>query len=41
VASPLWYPDLTTDVRKKIFRFAINMLKAKKFEFEDVEYYIK
>jgi hypothetical protein len=41
VASPLWYPKLALDVRKKIFRFATKILKTKKFEFEDVESYLK
>jgi hypothetical protein len=41
IASPLWYPHLSVDVRKKIFRFATKVLKAKKFEFEDVESYLK
>jgi hypothetical protein len=41
VASPLWYPNLTLDVRRKIFVFATKMLKTKKFDFEDVESYVK
>jgi len=40
VASPLWYPNLSVDVRKKIFRFARKVLKAKKFEYEYVESYL-
>ena len=41
LASPLWYPNLPVDVRSKIFRFANKMLKAKTFDFEDVESYLK
>jgi len=40
VASPVWYPNLSVDVRKKIFRFARKMLKAKKFDYEYVESYL-
>jgi hypothetical protein len=41
IASPLWYPHLPLDVRRKIFRFATKVLKAKRFDFEDVESYIQ
>jgi hypothetical protein len=41
IASPLWYPNLSLNVRKKIFRFATKMLKAKSFEFEDIESYLE
>ena len=41
IASPLWYPKLSVNVRKKIFRFAENVLKSKEFEFESVESYLK
>ena len=41
VASPLWYPHLPVEVRKKIFRFAIKVLKAKRFDFENVHSYLK
>lgn len=40
LASPLWYPNLSVDVRRKIFRFATKVLKAKEFNFEDVESYL-
>jgi len=41
LASPVWYPNLSVDVRKRIFRFATRVLKAKEFEFETVESYFK
>ncbi len=40
LASPLWYPNLPVDVRSKIFRFANKLLKAKTFDFENVESYL-
>ena len=41
IASPLWYPNLPLDVRKKIFRFATRVLKAKVFEYETADLYLK
>jgi hypothetical protein len=41
VASPVWYPDLPLNVRKMLFHFATKVLKAKKFEFDNVESYLK
>jgi hypothetical protein len=41
LASPLWYPGLSIDVRKKILRFAERIISCKKFEFESVESYLK
>jgi aminoglycoside phosphotransferase family enzyme len=41
IASPVWYPHLSMEVRKKILRFATRVLKMKKFEFEDIESYVK
>ena len=41
IASPLWYPNLSPRIRKKILRFARKVLEAKEFEFESVETYFK
>lgn len=41
LASPLWYPNLSEDVRRKIFRFTRNTLKSKEFDIEDVNSYLK
>ena len=41
LASPLWYPHLSTKVRKQILRFATKVLSAKKFDFESPESYLK
>ena len=37
IASPLWYPHLSTDVRKTIFTFIGNVLKADRFDPADVK----
>jgi hypothetical protein len=39
VASPVWYPTLSIDVRRKIFRFIENVLDAPRFEPERVNEY--
>jgi hypothetical protein len=41
LASPLWYPNLETNVRKGIFKFATRMLKTRIFDFEDIESYLE
>jgi len=41
VASPLWYPNLPIEVRRKIFGFIIKVLKTKTFDFENIESYLK
>jgi hypothetical protein len=40
LASPLWYPQLSTKVRKQILRFAARVLDAESFDFENVEFYL-
>ena len=32
IASPIWYPDLSTDVRRKIFNFTHNLLDAGRYD---------
>ena len=39
IASPLWYPDLSITVRKKLFRFIENVLAIQKFNPADVNRY--
>lgn len=39
IASPLWYPDLTVEVRKTIFRFIENVLDVQRFDPADVQLY--
>jgi hypothetical protein len=41
VASPVWYPNLTLDVRRSIFRFMENVLDAPRFEPERVNEYLE
>jgi hypothetical protein len=40
LASPLWYPQLPTKVRKQILRFATRVLDAESFDFEKVGSYL-
>jgi hypothetical protein len=39
VASPLWYPNLSIDVRRSLFRFIENVLDVPRFEPERVNVY--
>ena len=41
LASPLWYPNLPLSVRRRILRFATNMLKTECFDFENIKSYLK
>lgn len=36
IASPTWYPNLPSDVRKKLLNFARNILEVSKFDYHDV-----
>jgi hypothetical protein len=36
IASPIWYPNLNREVRKKMFNFVKNTLKCKEFNFEQI-----
>jgi hypothetical protein len=39
VASPVWYPNLSIDVRRSLFRFIENVLDMSRFEPERVNEY--
>ncbi|HKK33915.1 MAG TPA: aminoglycoside phosphotransferase family protein [Desulfomicrobiaceae bacterium] len=39
VASPVWYPNHSQEVRQALFRFAENVLEGERFDFEGVEGY--
>ncbi len=39
VASPLWYPDLTLEVRRALFRFVQSVLAAERFDTTEVNRY--
>jgi hypothetical protein len=40
VASPTWYPLLSNEIRRALFNFLENVLKAKCFDYRDVNKYI-
>jgi hypothetical protein len=40
VASPLWYPNLSKDVRTKILNFVKNVLQFERFDISDVNSYV-
>jgi hypothetical protein len=41
VASPIWYPHLTLDVREKLFNFIRNVLNTDCFDLKDVNRYFE
>lgn len=41
VASPLWYPGLSPDVRKKLFNFIDNVVDVEEFDYKDVNKYLR
>lgn len=41
MASPLWYPGLVPDVRRKLFKFIDNVVEAEEFDYRDVNGYLK
>lgn len=41
LASPIWYPTLSAEVRRRILKFALNMLKSSFFEWKNVELYLE
>lgn len=40
LASPLWYPDISEDVRDKLFQFIHRILKLRRFDYRKVNEYI-
>ncbi len=40
IASPVWYPHLSLDIRKKIFSFIENVLGSDRFDPKDVNRYL-
>jgi hypothetical protein len=40
VASPIWYPNLPLDVRKKLFNFIKNVLGTDRFDLKNVNSYL-
>jgi len=41
VASPIWYPSLSLDVRMKLLNFVRNVLHCEKFDLDSVNTYIQ
>ncbi|TXT59783.1 MAG: hypothetical protein BAJALOKI2v1_170037 [Promethearchaeota archaeon] len=41
LASPIWYPDLDLNIRKKLFIFIENILSVDKFELKNTPEYFK
>jgi hypothetical protein len=40
VASPIWYPNISLDTRRKLFNFIRNVLEAEKFDYKGVSKYL-
>ena len=40
VASPIWYPNIALDTRRKLFNFIKNMLEAEVFDYKGVSKYL-
>ncbi len=41
MASPIWYPGLEPDVRRKLFRFIDNVIEAEEFDYRDANGYLR
>lgn len=41
VASPIWYPNISLDTRRKLFHFIKNVLDAERFEYKNAERYLE
>ncbi|MHA1593611.1 MAG: phosphotransferase [Candidatus Baldrarchaeia archaeon] len=41
VASPIWYPTLPFDVRRKLFNFIVNVLESDEFDYKRVNSYLE
>jgi hypothetical protein len=40
LASPIWYPDISEDVRRKLLRLARKVLSSKRYDYRKVNQYI-
>src|SRR3972149_2626794 len=40
IASPVWYPNLSEEVRLKLFRFVQAMLRVERFDYRDLNRYL-
>ena len=41
VASPVWYPNISMDTRRKLFNFIKNVLEAEEFDYNGVSKYFE
>ncbi len=41
VASPVWYPNISRDTRRKMFNFIRNVLEADEFDYKGVSKYLE
>jgi hypothetical protein len=41
VASPVWYPNISLDTRRKRFNFIRNVLEAEEFDYKGVSKYLE
>ncbi|RLG32103.1 hypothetical protein DRN97_08170 [Methanosarcinales archaeon] len=41
VASPVWYPNISGDTRKKLFNFILNVLDVEEFDYKNVYRYLE
>ena len=41
VASPIWYPNISMDTRRKLFNFIKNVLEADEFDYRKVDRYLE
>lgn len=41
LASPVWYPDIEVEVRRKLLTMGMQVLKADRYEFEDTNSYLE
>ena len=41
VASPVWYPNISMETRRKLFNFIRNVLEAEKFDYKGVSKYLE
>ncbi len=41
VASPVWYPNISLETRRKLFNFIRNVLEAETFDYKDVSKYLE
>ena len=40
VASPVWYPNISMETRRKLFNFIKNVLEEERFDYKGVDMYL-